>query len=374
MATLPESTNPARMRHLSLDALRGLLIVVMALDHANGLIAHGKLAPELWAGSYPDYRGDALTFLTRFVTHLAAPGFFFLMGAGMTFFAGARQNSGWSGWQIIRHFIIRGIILIILQLFGENLAWQIGGTGIPGIYFGVLYALGAALIVGSLLLRLPGPLLLLISMALIIFTEALLPTRGNISVLQRLWLVPGYTPDVFVLYPLMPWLGLTGIGMIFGRWFNRYSTGIFRWSLTAGILMLIGFVVLRAANGYGNIRPDVGRDWITFLNVVKYPPALTFLLPMLGTSLILLSLFHRLETMLPQILKTLAIFGRAPLFFYLTHLALYALAGQLLSPGGMPIPQMFPLWLLGLAILFPCCLWYGKFKHRQPETSLWRLL
>jgi uncharacterized membrane protein len=90
-------------RLLPLDALRGLIIVVMALDHANSFIAQGKLEFELWANQFPDYYGDALTFLTRFATHLAAPGFFFLLGVGIVLFVMSRRQQGWSNWRITHH-------------------------------------------------------------------------------------------------------------------------------------------------------------------------------------------------------------------------------------------------------------------------------
>jgi uncharacterized membrane protein len=112
-------------RLLPLDALRGLIIVVMALDHANLFIAHAHPPAELW--SAPTARpSDTLAFLTRFVTHFAAPGFFFLLGAGMVLLADARRRLSWSEGQIMRHLALRGVVLIALQLLVENPAWQIG--------------------------------------------------------------------------------------------------------------------------------------------------------------------------------------------------------------------------------------------------------
>jgi uncharacterized membrane protein len=161
-------------RHLPLDALRGFIIMLMALDHANSFFAHGKLQPELWADLFPTYQGHPpLTFLTRPVTHLAAPGFFFLMGAGMILLAQSRRRQGWGEWQITRHFLLRGALLIFLQLTLENFAWSLKES--LGIYFRVLYALGGVMIIGTLLLRLPQYWLLTVSGALIIPTELLLP-------------------------------------------------------------------------------------------------------------------------------------------------------------------------------------------------------
>ncbi|MEJ2353685.1 MAG: hypothetical protein P8Y03_28225 [Anaerolineales bacterium] len=112
------------------DALRGLIIVLMALDHANIFIAHKHSSGEYWGGAFPVYN-DALAFLTRFVTHFCAPGFFLLMGAGMALFAHSRQERGWTRAEIIRHFLIRGGALILLQLLVVNRAWELtpGGWG-----------------------------------------------------------------------------------------------------------------------------------------------------------------------------------------------------------------------------------------------------
>ena len=104
---------PARL--CAVDALRGLLMVLMALDHANHFVAHKHPSGEIWDGVFPVYY-DPLTFVTRLVTHLAAPGFFLLMGVGMAFLARSRRERGWSRWAVIRHFWMRGLVLILIQL------------------------------------------------------------------------------------------------------------------------------------------------------------------------------------------------------------------------------------------------------------------
>ena len=109
---------PARL--LSLDVLRGLIITLMALDHANLFVAQQHSPGEFWGGGFPVYY-DALAFLTRFVTHFCPPGFFFLMGAGMILFTISREKRGWSKREIIQHFLIRGGLLIALQLLIINL-------------------------------------------------------------------------------------------------------------------------------------------------------------------------------------------------------------------------------------------------------------
>jgi uncharacterized membrane protein len=112
-------------RLLPLDALRGLIIIFMALDHANYFIAQQHSSGEHWGGPFPAYE-SALSFLTRLVTHFSAPGFFFLMGVGMLLLAESRRKKGWNEWQITGHFWIRGFVLIMLQILIINPIWKAG--------------------------------------------------------------------------------------------------------------------------------------------------------------------------------------------------------------------------------------------------------
>ena len=113
---------------------------------------------------------------------------------------------------------------------------------------------------------------------------------------------------------------------------------------------------------------------MAFFNVVKYPPSITFLLLTMGGNLLLLASFAWVAGIAERGLRLLAVYGRTPLFFYVTHLYLYGYLGQRLDPNGIGIPRMLSYWLLGLAILWPLCWLYGKFKHSRPPDSLWRYL
>lgn len=369
----PTLAAPSSHRLLPLDILRGLLMVVMALDHANTFISHGKLGFELWTGSFPEYYGDALAFLTRAITHIAAPGFFFLMGAGMVLFARSRRERGWSTARIARHFAVRAGLLLFLQFCVENPAWRLGQPDNGQTYYGVLYALGGAMLIGILLLRLPQRWLIGLSVLLIGLTELLLPADRSGAIgyapLLRLWLLPGYSEDMLVLYPLMPWLGVLGLGMAYGQWLERDPERAYRGALRMGAAALVLFVPLRLCNGFGNIRPLQGNDWIALLNVVKYPPSLTFLLLTLGIDLVALGWFAQTGDKAERLLQPLAVFGRVPLFFYVAHLYLYGLLGLWITTD---IAAMYPYWLLGLMILFPLCWGYDRFKHNRPTGSLWR--
>ncbi|MCK4315343.1 MAG: DUF1624 domain-containing protein [Anaerolineae bacterium] len=355
-------------RLLPLDALRGLIIVLMALDHANHFIAQQHSPGEYWGGSFPVYH-DALTFLTRLVTHLSAPGFFFLMGTGMLLFAHSRRKQGWSEWAIIGHFLIRGALLIALQLLVVNRAWELspGGWGLE-IYIGVLFALGGTMMLGSLLLWLKPKVLLALTVVLVLGAELLTPDpslwKQVFQPLNRLLLIPGGNLELWVNYPALPWLELVTFGILFGHWLVDDPRKAFKRALGFGASFLLAFLVLRYLDGFGNIRPRGGDTWIDFLNLVKYPPSITFNLLTMGVTLIIMGLFARAGEKLQRFFRPLVVFGRVPLFFYLAHLFLYTGLGLCLTPNGTSIPKMYPYWLLGLLILYPLCLWYGRLKQR----------
>lgn len=361
-----QTNRPQRL--LPLDALRGFIMLAMALDHANLFIAHGHPRSEMWSGSFPTYT-DPLAFFTRAVTHLAAPGFFFLMGAGMILFAHSRHTSGWSRRRIARFLILRGALLMLLQILVENPAWIWGSGGafpffdLP-IYLGVLYGLGSAMILGTLLLRLPRRSIAILGAGLVLLPEIVIrffvPDVLRFTPFITLLLLPGSTQYVSVLYPILPWLGVTALGMVFGRRLLENPAQAYRRTLIFGLAALVVYVPLRVLNGFGNIRAAVGSGWIAFLNNVKYPPGVTFLLLALGIDwLLLFALSHKALSFLTRPLSPLIVFGTTPLFFYLAHLYLYGLIGRTFFPNGTSIPAMYPWWLLGLVMLYPLCVAYG---------------
>jgi len=137
-------------------------------------------------------------------------------------------------------------------------------------------------------------------------------------------------------------------------------------------LKLGGAFILLFLVGRYLIRPRAGPTWIDFLNVVKYPPSITFNLMTIGVNLTVMGLAAQASEELQRFFQPLVVFGQVPLFFYLTHLFLYAGLGLWLTPHGTSIPKMYPYWLLGLLILYPLCQWYGQLKYRQPANSILR--
>jgi uncharacterized membrane protein len=384
MSEHTENASSTAARLFAPDALRGLIITLMALDHANLFIAHKHPPSEMWGGLYPVYT-DTLAFLTRFVTHFCAPGFFFLMGVGMALLALSRQEQGWSKWRVIRHFLIRGGVIIAVKFLVVNRAWELmpGGWGI-GIYLGVLWALGGTMILGSLLLWLKPRYLLALTAVLLIGMELLSPNPSQwgarMGWLNYMFLVPGGVLGsagetiLWSNYPVLPWLELVTLGIVFGKWLGQDPGKAFSWAWKLGAAFLVAFVVVRYPNGFGNIRPRMSNSWIDFLNPVKYPPSIAYTLMTTGVSLIVLWLFSRARAFVQNVFQPLVVFGRTPLFFYVLHLFLYAGLGYWLAPRGASLPAMYPIWLLGLLILYPLCRLYGRLKHSQSARLVLQFL
>ncbi|MES0361611.1 MAG: heparan-alpha-glucosaminide N-acetyltransferase domain-containing protein [Anaerolineales bacterium] len=374
----PITGSQASKRLFALDALRGLIMLLMALDHANWFIAQKHSTGEHWGGPYPVYQ-DSLTFLTRLVTHPCAPGFAFLMGVGMLLFAESRKARGWSKWVIWRDLWIRGALLIALQLLVVNRAWELSPQGWDVlIYWGVLASLGGGMILGSLFVWLPWQALAGIAAALFIGMEFTHPDPSQWGTLNEvpLGLLLGFsggTQRLFSTYPVLPWLELVIFGLLFGRWLLADQKSAYRRALWLGLVFLIAFGVVRALDGFGNIRPRMGDTWMDFLNPVKYPPAMTFTLLTMGFNLIVLWAFSQAKDRAQAFFAPLLVVGRVPLFFYVTHLFLYAgIAYWLVPAGGTSIPGMIPYWILGILILYPLCIWYGKLKHKEPSNTVLR--
>lgn len=362
-------------RLAGLDAFRGLIIVLMALDHASYFVAqvhHG----EIWSRPLPVY-SDALPFLTRLVTHLCAPGFFLLMGVGTVFFADSRRKSGWPALRTSGTLALRGGMLIGLQFLVENPAWSLSDNGALRFihYYGVLYGLGATLLFWSPLVRLPGSTVLALSVAAIAATQFLVPWLGGAGGIAPYWLgvllVPGKAGQAFVLYPPIPWFGVVGLGILLGRLARQESARLRPLLLGSGLVALTAFLVARSA-GVGDFHPPAALDWMSFLSVTKYPPSCDFLLLTLGAAALLLYGFLFIKSKPLAWGAPLVVFGRAPLVFYLTHLYVYALIGLAL-PRKASLLGMYPLWLAGLVLLFPLCRAYGRFKSNRAPASLWRL-
>lgn len=378
---------PARLEPL--DALRGLVVVLMAIDHAR----------DLWAGAPVDPTDPLRTtlphFATRWVTHLCAPGFMLLAGAG----AFLSLERGLTRDTLGRFLAVRGLLLIGLELTVVNLCWQ-------GVHFEpwrlralVLWALGFSMLALALLSRLPLRALLAFGLAVCLGHNLLDGVKSASfgpagSFLWKVLHELGRQGTFVVVYPLIPWVGVMALGFVLGAWMTgRFGSApagrsghglrpdLARQSFTWGLGLLAAFAALRGLNRYGDLRPWTEQATplqtaLSFFAVTKYPPSLSFLLVTCGLLALLLALFLRLRV--PG-MAVLSVFGRAPFFFYVAHLAVLSFPAAALYRArfgawplrwamdpqwGYGLPGTYAAWLATVLLLYPACRWYARLRER----------
>ena len=383
--------SPSRPRLVSLDALRGVIMILMALDHCAYFVAKAHPA-EFWGYGLPEHAGW-VSFMTRWITHLCAPGFFLLMGMGIALLGVSRTRAGWGTARIARHLAIRGFLLVLIGQTIEVVPWAIaffttdpsaqafevllpGGGGPPMLALGVLYGLGVSMIVCGALVRLPTWALALAGMSAIILTQMLVPgaeAAGDLfSPWLRLLFIPGQTDFVIVMYPVVPWIGMALIGMALGNVFAVDSGRGYRVAAIGGASLIVLFLVVRFVGAFGNIHPWDGEGLMSLLHVTKYPPSLAFVSVTIGVDLLLLVLFNRWQMFFERRGAAVLVFGRTALFFYVLHLYVYMLVGLPFS-SGTGYGLLYVMWVVGLVLLYWPCVWYMRFKSAKPADSVWRL-
>ncbi|MFP4482751.1 MAG: DUF1624 domain-containing protein [Thermovirgaceae bacterium] len=369
-----------------LDATRGLIMVLMALDHTMGLVCH-KGFFEFWAMPVPDY-GTLQAFFTRFVTHSCAPGFALIMGAGMVFFAKSRHEAGWTEVKIIRHYWTRAAVLVAIMLTMENLVWSFAypsQADNPGIAleFGVLYSLAGSMALGSLLLRVPARALAALGIVLAVITQWLVNVHlgfaepmESVSLPVMFSFIPsGLKTEylrVFVLYPVLPWFVFALFGMVLARRLQAERVKTEHMLPFVGAALVAGFVLLRLSGGFGNTHPVEGEGVIAFLAVNKYPPSITYMLLFSGVALLAISAFSRAGRFWSDSKNPLQVFGKCPFFFYILHLYFFLLVGKI-----FPQPPSYEVgylcWFLGLAALYLPCKAFVGLKRKSSLNSIIRL-
>ena len=386
-------------RLVSVDVLRGLVMVIMALDHTRDFMSSVQFAPEDLAHTY------GALFFTRFITHYCAPVFCFLAGTG-AFLATSR---GKSIQQVSRFFLTRGLWLVLLEFAVVDFAWGF----VPWVYAGVIWVLGWSMVAMALIVRLPVRWIAVLGLGMIATHNLLDPINpASFGRFYWLWMMlhsPGRFPitahfSFYVGYVLIPWVGVMATGFAFGSLLLRPDRR--KWIVTLGISATALFFVLRGINLYGNgiaglpfgwlrsagpwsVQPTLSLTVISFFNTLKYPPSLDYLLMTLGPSLIVLGLLDgaKAERGLGRILQ---VFGRVPLFYYVLHLyllhtmaILVALAfhqpiwhGPIIggiSPKplgyGHGLPFVYAMWILAVAILYLPCRWFMDLRRRHRDWA-----
>ncbi|MFP5262639.1 MAG: DUF1624 domain-containing protein [Blastocatellia bacterium] len=397
-AGIATSTAP---RVTAIDALRGFVMVLMALDHTREFFTN-------WTGNPLDPQQTTfMLYLTRWMTHLCAPAFVFLAGTSI-FLQRQRKTER----HLSNLLFTRGLWLIIVELtlvqlvFNFNWRWDVQ-------LLEVIWAIGASMMILAALIRLSARWNLMIGALLILGHNALdgvmAASFGPADWLWHLLHVPGSItgpptspPIIIVAYPLLPWVGVMAIGYVFGSVSLKERAQRLRFELRAGAAMLAAFALLRWSNLYGDpdgwaAKANWWRTLLSFFNVQKYPPSLLFLLATLGISALVMFAIESAEerAVFRRTRSVLGVYGRVPLFYFLLHIALIHLmalvvcgasggdwrwwltefpTGGVLTghpPGyGYGLGVIWCIWVFVVALCYPACEWYGGVKARSRNPLL----
>jgi uncharacterized membrane protein len=362
-------------RFSAVDAMRGIVMILMTLDHASYAFNAGRYARDSHLWYPPGSEIPAVQFLVRWVTHLCAPTFLFLAGFALAIHVTGRQVRGHSEGRINSDIIKRGIFVLLL----DPLWMRIGFGG--GIVLQVLYCIGAGLCFMALLRRLGMRTLMIVSLGILLLGEAVsqLPfwnRTGAIVELIGVTLFSGgpVNGNVYVLYPVIPWLGYLLPGWICSNCIitngRQCAPRLF---LTAGGVSLVVFFIARGMNQYGNMQLyRYDHSFLQWLHVSKYPPSLTFSTLELGIMFLVLAfLFLICGKEKRDPLNPLYVFGRTPLFFYIFHVHMLTLAARLLGMyRSAGLIEALIATVAVLLLMYPLCRWYFSVKRSRPGSVL----
>lgn len=369
--TISFDNSNSTQRIAAIDWLRGIVMILMALDHASWYFNTNRIFADSILLYEPGVQFASDQFFTRWITHICAPTFIFLAGASIAISNFQQRQQGINEAVIERELLLRGAFITLIDLCLFSLV-----SGKP--IFQVLYAIGISMMLMAPLQRLGIRMALLLSLLIIVGSELLLMILWQPGIEIPFWLAITFAP-VFgeaytVLYPALPWLGIMLLGWVFGQWFIATLFDlrtVARLLMTIGWFMLTLFVIIRGLDGYGNMFMHLeGNTLIQWLHVSKYPPSLTYTLLELGLMAIILALLMRLESMKRTINPNgpLLVFGQTALFFYLTHFCVLTVLKLLFERGSLE--QTYAITLAALIILYPVCRVYRSLKYRYRQSLL----
>lgn len=393
---LQQSLGGQRQRITSIDFLRGLVMVIMALDHVRDFFHVEAMTgdPTNMATTTP------WLFFTRWITHFCAPVFVFLAGTS-AFIAGQRKTRK----ELSLFLIKRGFWLVLVELFIITLGWTFDPL-YHAFILQVIWATGMSMVLLGLVVWLPLPVIFAIGF-IIVFGHNLLdgPEAERSGKVGFLWDVMHrsrfsvYTlaPNRFAIfvYALGPWAGVMMLGYCFGWLYRKGSDLIARRKtlLALGLSAIISFIILRYINQYGDpvpwsIQKNGTYTLLSFLNTTKYPPSLLYLMMTIGPAILFLYFFEQMESRFARFFIT---FGRVPFFYYVLHIYLIHLlcvivffaSGYgvkdivsetpfLFRPPtlGFNLWVVYGIWLVVILLLYPLCHWYDKIKTANKHWIL----
>jgi uncharacterized membrane protein len=388
-ATLPSAVRHERVD--SVDLLRGIVMVLMALDHVRDFTSIAHFDPtEIDKTTVP-------LFVTRWVTHFCAPTFVFLAGTG----AFLSMTRGKPKKELARFLFTRGLWLVLLELTAVHFGWT--WTLAPLVGLQVIWALGWSMVAMAAIVFLPRPAIAAFGVGLIALHNLADPVRaeslGRAAPLWHFLHQFGFGRwgklEVVLAYPLVPWVGVMAAGHSFGELLVVDAAKRRRRLALLGGALTLAFVILRFAAIYGDPHPwkvqaTAAKTIMAFFACEKYPPSLLYLLMTLGPLILALAAFDRVAKS-PRV-EPLIVFGRVPLFYYLLHLQLihvvslvaayvvYGHAVPFVFDGpftsnppdwyGYGLPSVYALWMLVVILLYPACRWFAGVKARRRDAWL----
>jgi uncharacterized membrane protein len=377
----------------SIDLLRGLVMIIMALDHTRDYFnADAFLFDPLNL-----QKTTVLLFFTRWITHFCAPIFVLLAGTS-AFISGQRKTKK----ELSGFLLKRGLWLIFLELTVVNFSWFFN-IHFTILLLAVIWTLGICMICLAGLIFLPRKIILCIGIILVAFHNLLDNTHfPDHNFMGFIW---GFLHDqklfqlgrfnIFLAYPILPWIGVMALGYCLGELYAKGYDGNKRRKilLTTGTLSILLFIILRSINVYGNIIPWSAQSSpifsiLSFLSISKYPPSLDYILLTEGVALIFLSLTENISN---NFSKFISVYGRVPLFYYLLHIYLIHVVALMaavltgrpwtdmtsfytwisympnLSGYGFSLGIVYLIWISIVLFLYPICKWYDGYKssHRD---------
>ena len=377
----------------SIDLLRGLVMVIMALDHARDYFNYGSFMVDPTDFAHENF--TPFLFFTRFITHFCAPVFVFLAGTSAFLYGTKRSNKG----QLSKFLWTRGLWLIILEVTLNDFLWLFDISFSLHI-LQVLWAIGFSMICLSVLIYLPRKVIIAIGILLVaghnfldpITAEGFAPQSILWYALHQTQFIPlneNFTSILNIQYPVIPWIGLMALGYIFGALYKKGFDPEIRktWLLRLGVGCIVVFFLLRGTNIYGDLFPwTTQENWAlticSFFNLTKYPPSLSYLLITIGPSLLLL---YAVENIQNRVTDFFVIIGRVPFFYYFLHIfIIHTLAIIVLIVLGLDwrvmilTPQIFQsgalleygyglwavygAWIFVVALSYPFCKKYMEYK------------
>jgi uncharacterized membrane protein len=399
---------PQKRRIDSLDLLRGIVMVIMMLDHTRDFVHNATQQFDATDLS----RTNVALFFTRWITHFCAPVFVFLAGTG----AYLQFSRGKSKLDLSRFLVTRGIWLIVLEVTLVRLGVTFSFDVRLLAFLQVIWVIGVSMIVLAALIYLPWKVVGGLGLAMIALHNLLdgfrvTSWRGPGTALpsfsEKIWIllhqafepfpIVGFpSPVVIVIYPLVPWLGVMAAGYAFGRLYEFDAQRRRRLLLIIGGSATALFVILRAINIYGDpaewsTQKNALFTLLSFVNTTKYPPSLVFLLLSLGPAILALALFES-GSGRGWLREFFVTFGRVPLFFYLLQwpvahgisLLLHFAFGKptawlFQSPidwtgatpnAGFNLAVTYLCWIAGVLLLYPLCKWFAGVKQRRKDWWL----